>query len=115
MVKNPPANAGDRRDMGLIPGLGRYLGRGNGNLLQDSCLENPMNREAWRATVSWRHKELDMTEGLTKILSILSCFTIFKSFTCVISYNSIISLFPPTLILPLPTSLLVTSSLFSKI
>ena len=51
MVKNPPANAGDRRDMGLIPESGRYLGGGNGNLLQYSCLENPMNREAWRATV----------------------------------------------------------------
>ena len=51
MVKNPPANAGDRRDMGLIPGSGRYLGGGNGNLLQYSCLENPMDRGAWRATV----------------------------------------------------------------
>ena len=51
MVKNPPANAGDIRDMGLIPGSGRYLGGGNGNLLQYSCLENPMDRGAWRATV----------------------------------------------------------------
>ena len=44
VVKNPPANAGDTRDAGLIPGLGRSPGEGNGNLLQYSCLENPMDR-----------------------------------------------------------------------
>ena len=44
-VKNPPANAGD---MGPIPGRGRSPGGGNGNPLQCSCLENPMDREAWR-------------------------------------------------------------------
>ena len=47
VVKNPPANAGDIRDMGLIPGLGRCLGEGNGNPLQYSCLENPMDRGDW--------------------------------------------------------------------
>ena len=47
MVKNLPANAGDLRDMGLIPGSGRSLGEGNGNPLQYSCLENPMDRGAW--------------------------------------------------------------------
>ena len=46
VVKNPPANAADARDMGLIPGLGRSLGGGNGNPLQDSCLENPKDRGA---------------------------------------------------------------------
>ena len=51
MVKNVPANAGDIRDVGLIPGLGRSLGGGPGNPLQSSCLENPMDREAWRAIV----------------------------------------------------------------
>ena len=51
MVKNPPANAGDTRDLGLIPGLGRSPGGGHGNPLQYSCLENPMDRGAWRATV----------------------------------------------------------------
>ena len=45
VVKNPSANAVDRRDMGLIPGLGRSPREGNGNLLQYSCLENPMDRE----------------------------------------------------------------------
>ena len=51
MVKNPPANAGDIRDAGLIPGLGRSPGEGNDNPLQYSCLENPMDRGAWRAMV----------------------------------------------------------------
>ena len=48
MVKNLPANAGDA---GWIPGSGRSLGVGNGNLLQCSCQENPMDRGAWWATV----------------------------------------------------------------
>ena len=47
MVKNLPANAGDARDSGLIPGSGRSLGVGNGNPLQYSCLENLMDRGAW--------------------------------------------------------------------
>ena len=51
MVKNPPANAGDVSDTGLIPGLGRSAGGGNGNPLQYSCLGNPIDREAWWATV----------------------------------------------------------------
>ena len=51
MVKNPPANAGDARDEGSIPGSGRSPGGGNGNPLQYSCLENPMDRGAWWATV----------------------------------------------------------------
>ena len=51
VVKNPFANAGDIRDSGLIPGLGRSPGEGNGNPFQYSCLENPMDREAWWATV----------------------------------------------------------------
>ena len=49
VVKNPPANAGDSGDMGLIPGLGISPGEGNGNPLQYSCWENPMDREAWLA------------------------------------------------------------------
>ena len=49
VVKNLPANAGDAREVGLIPGLGRFPGIGNGNPLQYSCLGNPMDRGAWRA------------------------------------------------------------------
>ena len=47
MVKNPPANAGDVRDAGSIPGSGRFPGIGNGNPLQYSRLENPMDGGAW--------------------------------------------------------------------
>ena len=51
VVKGPPANAGDLRDKGLIPGFGRSPGGGDGNPLQYSYLENSMNRGALRATV----------------------------------------------------------------
>ena len=51
MVKNLPADAGDTRDPSWIPGSGRSSREGHGNLLQYSCLENPMDRGAWRATV----------------------------------------------------------------
>ena len=50
MVKNPPVNAGNL-DAGSIPRLGRSMGGGNGNLLQYSCLGNPMDRGTWQATV----------------------------------------------------------------
>ena len=53
VVKNPPASAGDIRDTGLILRLGGSLGGGHGNPLQYSCLENPMDRGAWWATVYW--------------------------------------------------------------
>ena len=50
MIKNLPTNAGDVRDAGSIPGLGRSPGEGNGNPLQCSCLENPIDRADWWAT-----------------------------------------------------------------
>ena len=61
VVKNLPAHAGDRRDARWIPGSGRSPGEGNGNPLQYSCLENPMDRGAWRATVH-RDTESDTSE-----------------------------------------------------
>ena len=61
VVKNSPDNAGDARDTGSIPGLGRSPGVGNGNLLQYSCLETPMGRGVWQATVHGA-TELDMME-----------------------------------------------------
>jgi len=51
LVKNLPVNTGDIRDMGLIPEFGRSPGRGHGNPLQYTCLENPIYRGAWQATV----------------------------------------------------------------
>ena len=62
VVQNVPANAGNTRDTGSIPGLGRSPGGGNGNPLLYSCLENPMDKGAWRATV----------HGITKIGTQLS-------------------------------------------
>ena len=62
MVKNPPANAGDTRDMGSIPGSGRSPGVRNGNPLQYSCLENSTDRGTWLATV----------QGATKRQTLLS-------------------------------------------
>ena len=50
VVKNSPANAGDARDVGSIPGLGRSPGEGNGHPLKYSCPENPIDRGAWWAT-----------------------------------------------------------------
>ena len=66
VVKNPPANAGDARDMGSIPGWGGSPGLGNCNPFQYSCLENSMDRGAWRATgpVGGVTKESDTTQHL---------------------------------------------------
>ena len=62
---NPPASAGNARDAGSIPGLGRSPGEGNDNPLQYSCLKNPMNRGAWWAAV----------HGVTKSQTQLSIYT----------------------------------------
>ena len=62
VVKNLLANAVDARDGSLIPKSRRSSGEGNDNPLQYSCLENPMNREAWWATVHWS-QESDTTEA----------------------------------------------------
>ena len=70
-VKTPPADAGDTRVMGLIPGLGRSPGGEHGSPLQYSCLEDPVDRGAWQATVhgvtkSWtRLKRLSMHAPLS--------------------------------------------------
>ena len=60
VVKNLPANAGDIRDVGLIPGSGRSPGGGHGNPLQYSCLENPMDRGAGQATVGLQRVDHDL-------------------------------------------------------
>ena len=91
MVKNPSANAGDTRNVGLIPGLGRSSGEGNGSSLQYPCLENPMDRGAWRATVRAVEKESDKTEAIKqqhvffiKFFSHLGCYIILSRVPCAI-------------------------------
>ena len=59
VIKNPPVNVGDIRDMGSIPGSGRSPGGGQGNLLQYSCHNNPVDRGTWWATVHGVAKESD--------------------------------------------------------
>ena len=72
VVKNLPAKAADTGDMGLIPGWGKSYRVGNGNSLQENCLENSMDRGAWRATVHGVAKSrtrLSMTQhGSTRCL-----------------------------------------------
>ena len=62
VVKNSTTNAGDARNAGWIPGSGRSPGGGQGNPLQYSCLENPMDTEAWWGIVHSVEEELDRTE-----------------------------------------------------
>ena len=70
MVKNPSANAGDIRDLGLIPGSGRSPGGGHGNSPQYSCLKNPMDRGTWWVTVH------GVTESQMRSLSTPTCLGI---------------------------------------
>ena len=56
VLKNPPTNTEDERDMSSIPGLQRSPGEGNGNPLQYSCLKNSMDRGTWQVTVQWDAK-----------------------------------------------------------
>ena len=63
VLKNPPANAKDIRDMGLIPGSERSPGEGHGNPLQYSCLESPHEQQSLAVYSPKGHKELDMTEA----------------------------------------------------
>ena len=66
MIKNPPANAGNRRDVGLIPWSERSLGRGHGHPLQYSCLENPHGQRSLVGYRPWNHKDSGITEQLSK-------------------------------------------------
>ena len=66
VVKNLPVNAGDAGDMGSVPGSGRSPGEENGNPLQCSCLDNPMDRRTWWVVVHGVTEESDMTEQINK-------------------------------------------------
>ena len=69
-VKNPPAKSGDIRDASLIPGSRRSPGGGHRNPLQYCCLENPMDREAWQATV---HGVVKSWTGLKRLSTHVAC------------------------------------------
>ena len=75
MVENPCANAGDARDLGLIPGSGRSPGEGNGNPLQYYCLENSMDRGPWRAVV---YRDTTGDTRLTACIGVVLDFHIYK-------------------------------------
>ena len=77
MVKNLPANAGDVRDLGSIPGWGRSPGEGKGNPLPYSCQGNPMDRGAWRATVygvakSWTRLSTYTQSEVLRIITLIN-------------------------------------------
>ena len=91
VVKNLLAKAADPRDAGSIPGLGRSPGGGRGNLLQCSCLENPMNRGAWQATVRGVMKESDMTEQLSTHSQVPETGLLLRALNCQTEQNSILS------------------------
>ena len=81
VVKNPPASAGDARDMDSIPGSGRSPGGGNGNLLQYACLKNSIDRGgSFRSYSSRGHKDSDMTEHthIHMFIYILTDFVLHK-------------------------------------
>ena len=89
--KEAVCNAGGIRDMGLIPGSGRSPGRGHGNPLQDSCLENTLDRGAWRATV---HRVVKSQTSLKRPSTHTSTY-IYKTLTF---HLSLIGRFPFTIL-----------------
>ena len=76
VVKNPPANAGDARDMGLIPGLGRSPGVGNGNPLQYSGLENPTEVKLPTSAGSLKKQESSRKTSISALLTIPKPLTV---------------------------------------
>ena len=98
VVKNQPVNAGDTRDEGSIPGLGRSPGEGNGNPLQYSCLKSPVDRGAWWATVrgitkSWtRLKRLGMHVCVCRLFAIAHQWTLGLFYTFVIMNSATVNI-----------------------
>ena len=78
LVKNLPAGAGDVRDVGSIPGWGRCAGGGHGHPLQYSCLENPLDREAWQATVPGVAQSQTRLRGLRSSgIGVMNCVSLY--------------------------------------
>ena len=106
VVKNLPATAGDLRDVGSVPGLGRSPGEGHVNPLQYSCLENPMDRRAWwgivhRVAKSWTrlkqlsmHVERPLSPLCLPLLPIYNfIYSLFTSFAVLIYQSFLVHLF----------------------
>ena len=102
MVKNLPASAGDIRDVGSVPELGRSPGEGNVNLLQSSCLENHMDRGAWWATVHGVAKSQTQLKLLSMYLFFLFFIYYFFYFLNFIFKLYIIELALPNIKMNLP-------------
>ena len=82
VVKNTPANAGHIRDLGLILGLGKYPEVGQGNPLQYSCLENPMDRGAWQGIVHGVTKHWTQLKWLSTHITIHLILCLLKWYKC---------------------------------
>ena len=85
--KEPTTNAGDLRDLGLIPGWGRSPGVENGKPLQYSCLENPMDRGAWWATVHWVAKSWTQLKQLSTRIELIHNFVSLASILILILFD----------------------------
>ena len=89
VVKNPPANAGDTRDVGLISGLGRSTGGGNGNPLPYSCLENSMDRGAsWAIVHGVAESWTQLSDQVHKVIKEYMCVCVCIYFTISIYFNT---------------------------
>ena len=101
VVKNPPANAGDSREAGSIPGLGRSPGGGCSNLLQYSCLENSMDRGAWWATVHRVAKSQTQLKQLSTDDFIVTVFKFLFTYYLLLMYrNTVFFLYELCVLLP---------------
>ena len=79
VVRNPCASTGDIRDVGSIPGSGRSSGGGHGNTLSYTCLENPMDRGPWRATVHRVVKNQTQPSDLARMHAQQYCLLFFSA------------------------------------
>ena len=92
VIKNPPANGGDLKDMGLTPGSGRSPGVWHGNALQYSCLENPHGQRSLVSYCPQGLKEADMNEALSTYCNIKNALFFCLFILCIICVKSIINL-----------------------
>ena len=112
MVKNLPANAGDTRDAGLIPGLGRSPGEGNGNPLQYPCLGNPTDRGTWRAAAHGATKSPTLLCMYTHTQKFQSFLNFCKNFFFFKVFSDIQAMFGRIAMLPILSLLIQAYNIF---